>query len=358
MKKTVLLISHMPPPLGGIATWTKKVVEHEIPGYDIQFVNSSTIGGRDPFKSPKRSLRVELKRARNIYRATKKVLKNHKIDVMHDNIPCTLFGNLRELHTARIAKKFKVPFILHCHSTLPNMVNTKLNKFWFKRLLKKCSGVIVLNQKSYDFVKSFKTNTYVKIIPNFVLNKELSLDRKINPTLSKISYVGGVVKEKGCKLIHDIASFFPEIKFELVGNINEEIANLDKLDNFELLGPKHPDEIKGYLDTTDAFFFLTKFQGEGFSVSLTEAMGAGLPCIATDWAANKDMLENKGGVIIDVDNLEQLKDAINKIKDQEVRKQMSEWNIEKVKNYYSADVVINSYAEFYDYVKEHNRWRK
>ena len=156
MKKTVLLISHMPPPLGGIATWTKKLVEHKIPGYDIQFVNSSTIGGRDPFKAPKRSLRVELKRARNIYKNEKKILKNHKVDVVHDNIPCTLFGNLRELRTASLANKFKVPFILHCHSTLPNMVNSKLNKFWFKRLLKKCSGVIVLNQKSYFILESME----------------------------------------------------------------------------------------------------------------------------------------------------------------------------------------------------------
>lgn len=358
MKKTVLLISHMPPPYGGIATWTKRVMEHEIPGYDIQFVNSSTIGGRDPFKAPKRSLKVELKRARNIYRNEKNILKHHKVDVVHDNIPCTLFGNLREIRTASIANKFKVPFILHCRCTVPNVVNTRFKRFWYKRLLKRCSGVIVLNQKSYDFVKSFKTKANVRLIPNFVLDKEIVSCKEINPTLSKISYVGGVVKEKGCELICQVASYFPEIKFELVGNINDEILNLEKPTNVQLLGGIDPSEVKEYLSKTDVFFFLTKYFGEGFSNSLAEAMGAGLPCIATDWAANKDMLENKGGVIIDVDNLEQLKDAINKIKDQEVRKQMSEWNIEKVKNYYSADVVINSYAEFYDYVKEHNRWRK
>ena len=44
----------------------------------------------------------------------KTILKTHKVDVVHDNIPCTLFGNLRELHTARIANRYKVPFILHC----------------------------------------------------------------------------------------------------------------------------------------------------------------------------------------------------------------------------------------------------
>jgi len=358
MSKNVLLISHFPPPYGGIATWTKRVMEHEIPGYNIHFVNSNTIGGRDPFKNPKRSLRTELKRARNIYRNEKEILKNNKIDVVHDNIPCTLFGNLRELHTARIANKHKVPFILHCRCTVPNVVNTAFKRFWYKRLLKKCSGVIVLNQKSYDFVKSFNTKAHVELIPNFVLDKEISDSLAINEEITKISYVGGVVIDKGCKLIYDVAPYFPNIRFELVGNINEEISSLPKPDNVFLMGTIDPSQTKEYLKTCDAFLFLTKYFGEGFSNSLAEAMGHGLPCVATDWAANKDMLENKGGIIIDVDNLEQLIAAINSIKDSKVRKEMSKWNINKVKEYYSADVVINQYAKLYDYLKENNKWRK
>ncbi len=358
MSKNVMLISHFPPPYGGIATWTKRVMEHGIPSWNIHFVNSSTIQGRDPFKSPKRSLIVELKRARGIYNNEKRILKSEKIDVIHDNIPCTLFGNLRELHTARIAQRYKIPFILHCRCTVPNVVNSWFKKFWYKRLLKKCSGVIVLNQKSYEFVKSFNTKAYVEIIPNFVLDKEISNNLVIKDELTKISYVGGVVIEKGCKLIFDVAPYFPEIKFELVGNINDEILKLKKPHNVELLGSIDPSQTKSYLETCDAFLFLTRYFGEGFSNSLAEAMAHGLPCVATDWAANKDMLENKGGIIIDVDNKDQLIAAINQIKSKKVREEMSQWNIDKVKNNYCADIVINKYAKFYDYVKDHNIWRK
>lgn len=358
MSKNVLLISHFPPPLGGIATWAKRVMEHGIPDYNIHFVNSSTIGGRDPFKSPKKSLRVELNRARKIYKNVKRTLKDEKIDVVHNNIPTTVFAVIREIHTARIAKRYKVPFILHCHCTVPNRVDTKIKKFWFKKLLKLCAGVIVLNRKSYDFVKSLNTKANVEIIPNFILNHEINNNHMINEKIEKLSYVGGVVEAKGCKLIYDVAPHFPNIKFELIGNINEAIAQLNKPNNIELVGPQDPSKISGYLDSTDGFLFLTKFPSEGFSVSLTEAMGHGLPCVATDWAANKDMLENKGGVIIGVDNLEQLIEAINSIKNPEVRRQMSEWNVKKVENNYSADIVIQKYANFYDYNIQNNRWRK
>lgn len=361
MSKNVLLISHFPPPYGGIATWTKRVMEHEIPNWNIHFVNSSTIAGRDPFKSPKRNLFVELKRARNIYKNEKRILKTEKIDVVHDNIPCTLFGTLRELETARIANKFKVPFILHCRCTVPNVVNSAFKRFWYKKLLKRCSGVIVLNQKSYDFIKSLNKDVYVEIIPNFVLEKEIADDFEVKEKLTKLSYVGGVVKEKGCQLIYEVAPKFPDIKFELVGNINEEISSLPKPDNVELLGAIDPSQVKSYLDSCDGFLFLSKYFGEGFSNSLAEAMAHGLPCIATDWAANKDMLENQGGVVIDVDSMEQLVAGIEKIRSFEVRKEMSQWNIKKVKEQYSADVVINRYAKFYETMCEynkHNKWGK
>ena len=356
MSKNVLLISHFPPPYGGIATWTKRVIEHGIPGYEIHFVNSSTINGRDPVLSPKRSLITELKRARSIYRNEKKFLKNKEIDVVHDNIPCTLYGNLREIITARIAKKHKVPFILHCRCTVPVAVNSKFKRFIYKRLLKLCTGgVIVLNQKSYDFIKSLNPNVNVKVIPNFVSIEEIDEKPIINQEITKLSYVGGVIISKGCKLIMDVAPMFPNIYFELVGDVGPEMYELEKPNNVNFYGAIPPSQAKDYLKTTDGFLFLSKFWGEGFSNSLAEAMASGLPCIVTDWAANKDMIENKGGVVIDIDSKEQLINAIKQISDKETRINMSKWNIQKVKDCYNAEVVINSYANFYDEIRNKKR---
>lgn len=80
--------------------------------------------------------------------------------------------------------------------------------------------------------------------------------------------------------------------------------------------------------------FLTYFPGEGFSNALCEAMAAGLPCIVTDWAANADMIENKGGVVIPIKDYKSVTNALDTITDPELRRQMSAFNIKKVKDIY------------------------
>ena len=68
----VLLISHYPPPAGGIATWTKRVLELGLPdGWGIDHINLNTINGRDPFKNTKRNFKDEWYRSRNIWRQEK-----------------------------------------------------------------------------------------------------------------------------------------------------------------------------------------------------------------------------------------------------------------------------------------------
>ena len=60
----VLLISHYPPPAGGIASWTKRVLEIGLPnGWDVVHINSNMIGGRDPFKNTKISIKSEIIRS-------------------------------------------------------------------------------------------------------------------------------------------------------------------------------------------------------------------------------------------------------------------------------------------------------
>ena len=119
--KKVLLISHFPPPAGGIATWTKRVLSIGLPNdWDIVHINSNTINGRDPFENTKRHFKDEYVRSMAIWKQEKQALvSDADISVVHTNIPCTVFGMLREYVTGKIAKKYKKQFILHCHCTVP-----------------------------------------------------------------------------------------------------------------------------------------------------------------------------------------------------------------------------------------------
>ena len=48
------------------------------------------------------------------------------------------------------------------------------------------------------------------------------------------------------------------------------------------------------------FYVFIIFPWRSFSNSLAEAMASGVPCIVSDWAANKDMIENKGGIVVPI----------------------------------------------------------
>ena len=355
----VLLISHLPPPATGIGSWTKRVLEIGLPeNWNIYHINSNTINGRDPFKNTKRSIKDEYVRTRNIYNQEKKILKENKIDVVHTCIPCTPLGIIREIGCANIAKRRKVPFVLHCRCTVPNVVNKTWKKLLFKVLLRKCEGVMVLNEKSNTFVKSLNKKVYVETIPNFVDSKEI-IEPKNKECIKDIYYVGGVTEEKGAHLIIEAAKQFPNIKFHFIGNVEAKIENMTKTENVILYGMQNRDFVNEELKKADVFLFLSQYWGEGFANALVEAMAKGIPSIVTDWAANKDMIENKGGIVLEKRSSDELIKNINYLIDNpQLLNEYSLWNIEKVQRCYVDKVVLQQYVNYYKEIVNRKEGRK
>ena len=118
-------------------------------------------------------------------------------------------------------------------------------------------------------------------------------------------------------------------------------------ENVELLGQLNRDAILEEYKNADAFLFLTRFKGEGFSNSLVEAMGFGLPCIVSDWAANVDMIEPDGGITVDYHNSRDVVRALKLLEDPMLRHRMGTANQEKAMNCYSETAVIAQYIELY-----------
>ena len=78
--KKVLLISHYPPPAGGIASWTKRLLAIGLPnGWKIDHINSNTINGRDPFQNVKRSFKDEYVRSMSIWKQEKEFLDRKSV---------------------------------------------------------------------------------------------------------------------------------------------------------------------------------------------------------------------------------------------------------------------------------------
>lgn len=348
----VLLLSPLPPPSGGIATWTKRMLTSDLPkGWKVEHIDTKLIGKREVFNNTKLDIFTEIKRSFKIIKNLIIELKDRDIKIVHTNIPCSTPGMCREILNGIIVKLYKRKFIVHCRCTIPNMVSSKSSIIIFKMLLKLSDGMIVLNIKSKKFVDRYSKNKSY-LIPNFVSSNLLNRSKKykVRERVSRVIYVGGVIPSKGCNVIFEASKYLPDIKFVLVGKYPEsiDIDNIPK--NIELLGEQDLERVESELYKSDIFIFPSFFRGEGFSNALAEAMGKGLPCIVSDWAANKDMIENKGGIVIPIKDEKELYNAIKKLDSYELREKMSEWNINKVKKYYTDKQVLIQYTHVYESV--------
>ena len=350
MKKKVVILAPLPPPAGGIAIWAEKMKKISLKQeWYVNIVDEKVIGGRQVFgDKTKKKLFTEIKRTIRIWKNLLKELKENDTYVVHSCIPAGYTSMLREFVCAILTKIHKKKFIVHFRCTIPNMINNKRTLAMLKKLCNKSDYIIVLNKISYDYVKQI-TSTYLKIIPNFIDENEFFLKRKINKDIKKVLYVGGVVEEKGCLDIFKIAEHFPDITFELVGNYSSKMYDLSKnTKNVLLTGQLTKDIVNEKLKQADVFMFLSHYIGEGFSNALVEAMAMGLPCIVTDWASNKDMIESNGGFVINVNDVDGGIEALRKLNDKSLREKMSKWNIEKVKKCYSSKIVTDMYVDFYE----------
>lgn len=344
----VILLAPTPPPAGGIASWTIRMLSSNFGDrWSVDVVDEKVSGGRQIFGSKKkRNFLVEIIRTIRIWSDLNKKLDSD-VKVVHSNIPAGLNSMLREIGCMIISKLKKKRFIVHYRCTIPNMIKSKISMVIFQILSNGSDAIIVLNRASQDFSKQHsKTPSY--LIPNFIESIGQNKNKHINQSLKRAVYVGGVIREKGCLEIIEASKSFPDIEFRLIGRAADEILNQAKTHNVILLGELSKNDVEKELEEADLFLFPSYFPGEGFSNALLEAMAKGLPCIVSDWAANPDMVEENGGCVIPIKNIQELVKAINSILPYNKRYEMSVWNKNKVNACYTDEIIIHKYIELYE----------
>lgn len=346
----VILLAPTPPPIGGIAAWTVRMMNAKLPNdWVVEVVDEKIIGKREFFgDKTKHDIKSEIKRCHGIWSGLRKALKDKEAKVVHACIAANTMPVLREYISACITKFRGRKFVIHFRCTVPNIVGGRLNVIALKMLCNKADCVMLLNKQSEEYIRGI-TKTKTVVIPNFVDATEVVDSHEIREKIQRVLYVGGVIESKGCLDIIEVAKNFPEIEFKLIGNPEETcVKAAEAVSNVNLAGTMPHSEIIGEMKQADVFMFLTFFPGEGFSNSLAEAMAAGLPCIVTDWAANKDMIEDKGGIIVPVRDVKEICRGLAVMADQDTRKKQSKYNIEKIRKAYADSVVQKQYVDCYE----------
>lgn len=341
----VLLLSPLPPPSGGIARWTERYLVWSQGKFSVELVNTALIGDRAGEAGIKKKIFDEIKRSLQIIKDTKRKL-NNKPNLLHLNTSCSKVGIIRDWVCVKKAKKARVPYIVHCHCNIIDQLgNGILAKKIFKNIIDGAEKVLVLNQKSLEYV-SHITAEKVVICPNFVQTEQIASSHRIRDHLERLLYVGDIRFSKGSDDLYKLAGKCPDKQFILVGSVTDEMKKLKKPENVQLLGRLGAEDVSKCLDEADAFVFPSL--SEGFSNALLEAMSRGLPIIATDVGANVDMLAGSGGIIVDIHDVDAMVKAIDHMDNRLVRKNMSDSNIDRVKTSYTYDIVMQKIKDIYE----------
>lgn len=340
----VLLLSPLPPPTGGIASWTVRYRDYcAKEKIDLEIVDTSVTGKRAKKETTKRSLPDEIQRTLHIMRMLREGLKR-KPDVVHINTACSPFGVIRDAICAYLVYG-KAPLIIHCRCNIRDQLgSSRLSIGAFESMVKMASRVIVLNQDSKEYIDRICKDKAI-YIPNFIEEAKVRDSHVIREAIKKALYVGHIERAKGIDVIQAAAELNPQVEFVLVGAVRESLEHFAFPTNVTIEGPVTSEEVDRYLREADVFVFPSK--SEGFSNALLEAMASGLPVIASDVGANKEMISDLGGIILAENTGESVSDALMEMKDLRVRVRMSKWNIAKVKRDYTIGSVMTELMNLY-----------
>lgn len=345
-KLKILLVAPLPPPVGGVSIWAKQYIDSKLSlDNDVYVVNTSkTALGAQNFG--KNQLKEEFKRICYINRSLQIALNKSNFDIIHFNVSCSPIGIIRDFFFIRKMKGRAKKIIIHLHYDASQMVKGIFMKRFLKSICKLSDVILCLNQPSKKQIDQLSSKSSI-IVPNFI-DAGLFADlpaRLFNERIKTVIYVGHVLKSKGFLEIIEAARQLPDIEFKIVGYADEATMLMHYPDNVKFLGEVSRKSVLKEMMESD--LLLLPSYTEGFPIVILEAMLCGLPVIATPVGAIPEMIENKGGVMVNVGDAVGIINAIIRMHDINIRKKMSEWNYAKVMSCYTEENIVTKLIEIY-----------
>ena len=244
--------------------------------------------------------------------------------LIRNNEKTTIFSFQSHLPAIILAKLFKKKIIIRNSEEIFGATKyadkkvhaciTLLLKIIFYNLADTIIAISTKSKKSLEKILINKDK--VKLIYNpYLLNNNKFKEKNKNKNFFNILCVGRLTKQKNfllvVKAINELTKKYPKIILTVVGD-GPLKKDLIKIANKNIKFLNWTNNIKKYFLKSDLFILPSYY--EGLPNALIEAAYYSIPSISTDCSGAKDILSNnKGGYIIPINNLIELKKKISLI---------------------------------------------
>lgn len=270
------------------------------------------------------------------------------------------------VHTHIYAARYALPVAVFCET--PSKIHTvhnvaqqeqaKVGKIVNKFLFRHCGVVpVALSEevkKTVEAVYGIPEQKIPVVFNGIDLSKCQVKEDYTKKKEFKIIHIGRFMDVKNHGLIlRSFAQFVkqhPDAKLQLLGEgeLRDEMEQLAKSlqieSSVEFAGLQS--NVYPWLHNADVFILPSKF--EGMPMTLIEAMGTGLPIIASAVGGVPDMLKNQESALLIEGKEEQLICSLNKIYHDESMRRMLGQNALKKAIEFSSQAMAQKYIEIYD----------
>jgi glycosyltransferase involved in cell wall biosynthesis len=351
-EQRVAYVSRLPPPGGGIATWTRIVFERGLPGGWVPtLVDARLTARRRSFESARLSP-GEAWRTVRILASLLRELALRRPAIVHFNVGSFDLGLVRDLLGALLVRAFRVPVVLHYHGDVTRVAGTRTWRWVLARAVRVASLDVVVNETSLAFVRQLASGgTRVVSLPNFLDERAIPRSgvRARGPSEpARVLFVGNLTAAKGTPEVVAVAHALPEAEFHLFGEVADESRDVlgGAPSNVIVHGAVEHARILEAMQ--GAHLLLLPSEHEGFPYAVLEAMAIGLPVVATPAGAIPEMVEEGRGGFVRPRDARALGDAVREIlRDEARRVAMGRFNQEKCFRLYVFAAVAPRLVELY-----------